>query len=91
LFNTFDFKRLKINEHLEPFKVTYDGYGTKLIEEDFFELLDGIDEKMSRKRVELAIERAERNFNHFDHTNPAREESSTTVFRLVRELLKYVQ
>ena len=91
MFNTFDFKRLKINEHLEPFKVTYDGYGTKLIEEDFFELLDGIDEKMSRKRAELAIDRAERNFNHFDHTNPAREESSTTVFRLVRELLKYVQ
>jgi hypothetical protein len=81
----------KINEHLKPFKVTYDGNGTKLIEEDFFELLDGIDEKTSRKRTELAIDRAERNFNHFDHINPAREESSTTVFRLVRELLKYVE
>jgi hypothetical protein len=80
----------KINEHLKPFKVTYDGNGTKLIEEDFFELLDGIDDKTSRKRAELAIDRAERNYNHFDHTNPAREESSTTVFRLVRELLKYV-
>lgn len=63
----------KINEHLKPFKVTYDGNGTKLIEEDFFELLDGIDDKTSRKRAELAIDRAERNFNHFDHTNPARE------------------
>ena len=81
----------KINEHLKPFKVTYDGNGTKFIEEDFFELLDGIDDKTSRKRAELAIDRAERNYNHFDHTNPAREESSTTVFRLVRELLKYVQ
>jgi len=81
----------KINEHLKPFKVIYDGNGTKLIEEDFFELLDGIDDKTNRKRVELAIDRAERNYNHFDHTNPAREESSTTVFRLVRELLKYVQ
>jgi hypothetical protein len=81
----------KINEHLKPFKVTYDGNGTKLIEEDFFELLDGIDDKTSRKRAELAIDRAERNYNHFDHTNPAREESSTTVFRLVKELLKYVQ
>ena len=81
----------KINEHLKPFKVTYDGNGTKLIEEDFFELLDGIDDKKSRKRTELAIDRAERNYNHLDHTNPAREESSTTVFRLVRELLKYVQ
>lgn len=80
-----------INEHLKPFKVTYDGNGTKLIDEDFFELLDGIDDKTSKKRVELAIDRAERNYNHFDHINPAREESSTTVFRLVRELLKYVE
>ena len=81
----------KINEYLKPFKVTYDGNGTKLIEEDFFELLDGIDDKTSRKRTELAIDRAERNYNQFDHANPAKEESSTTIFRLVRELLKYVQ
>lgn len=81
----------KINEHLKPFNVTFNSNGTKLIEEDFFELLDGIDEKTSRKRAELAIYRAERNYNHFDHTNPAKEESSTTVFKLVRELLKYVQ
>lgn len=81
----------KINEHLKPFKVTYDGNGTKLIEEDFFELLDGIDNKTNRKRTDLAIDRAERNYNHFDHINPAIEESSTTVFRLVRELLKYAE
>ncbi len=81
----------RINEHLKPFKVIYDGNGTKLIEEDFFELLDGIDLKMSKKRVELAIVRAERNYKNLDHTNPAKEESSTTVFRLVRELLKYVE
>lgn len=81
----------KINEHLKPFGVIYDGNGTKLIEEDFFELLDGTDDKTSRKRVELAMVRAERNYNNFNHTNPANEESSTTVFRLVRELLKYVQ
>ena len=81
----------KINEHLKPFNVTYDCNGTKIIEEDFFELLDGIDNITSRKRVELAIYRAERNYNDFDHKNPAREESSTTVFRLVRELMKYVQ
>jgi hypothetical protein len=81
----------KINELLKSFKVVYDGNGTKLIEEDFFELLDGIDDKTKRKRVELAIVRAERNYNNFDHINPAKEESSTTVFRLVSELLKYVQ
>ena len=81
----------RINELLKPFKITYDGKRTKLIEEDFFELLDGIDDITSRKRVELAIARAERNYNLFDHTNPAIEESSTTVFRLARELLKYVE
>jgi hypothetical protein len=80
----------KINELLKPFKVIYDGNGSKLINDDFFELLDGIDSKINRKRVELAIVRAERNYNQFDHINPAIEESSTTVFRLVSELLKYV-
>lgn len=79
----------KINELLKPFNISYDGNGSKLIEEDFFELLDGIDIKTSKKRLDLAIIRAERNYNQFDHINPAKEESSTTVFRLVRELLKY--
>lgn len=81
---------VKINEHLKPFNVTYDGNGTKLIEADFFELLDGVDDKTNMKRVQLALYRAERNYKLFDHINPAKEESSTTMFRLVSELLKYV-
>lgn len=81
----------KINELLKPFKVSYDGHGNKLINEYFFELLDGIDDKTSKRRIELAIDRAERNFSQLDHINPAKEESSTTVFRLVRELSKYMQ
>lgn len=80
----------KINELLKPYKVSYDGKGSKMISENFFELLDGIDSKTKSKRVELAVVRAERNYNQFDHTNPAKEESSTTVFKLVRELLKYL-
>ena len=80
----------KMNALLNPFTITYDGNGNKLITEIFFELLDGLDEKTGKKRVDLAIARAERNYNQFDHLNPAREESSTTVFRLVKELLKYV-
>jgi hypothetical protein len=80
----------KINSLLKPYKVKYDGNGSKIVEEDFFELLDGIDEKTKNKRVDLAITRAERNDKQFDHTNPAREESSTTVFRLVQELLKHL-
>lgn len=80
----------RINNLLKPYKVRYDGNGSKIVEEDFFELLDGIDEKTKSKRVHLAISRAERNDRQFDHNNPAREESSTTVFRLVQELLKYL-
>lgn len=80
----------KINSLLKPYKVKYDGNGSKIVEEDFFELLDGIDEKTKNKRVDLAIARAERNDKQFDHTNPARKESSTTVFKLVLELLKHL-
>lgn len=80
----------KINNLLKLFQVNYNGNGSKIINDDFFELLDGIDSKTNRKRVDLAIVRAERNFEQLDHTNPAKEESSTTVFRLVRELLRYV-
>ena len=72
----------KINKLLKPFSVTYDGKGSKVVTEDFFELLN--------ERVEPAITRAKRNYSLFDHSNPAQEESSTTVFRLVEELLKYV-
>jgi hypothetical protein len=80
----------KLNKLLKPFKVEYDGNGSKVVEEDLFELLEGIDKKTNLRRVDIAIVRAERNYNRFDHTNPAKEESSTTVFRLVKELLEYV-
>jgi hypothetical protein len=80
----------KINKILKPFGVTYEGESTKIITEDFFEVLDGFDKKTNKERKQLAIERAERNYNRFDHSNPANEESSTTVFRLVQELLKYI-
>lgn len=79
----------KINSLLAPFKIKYDGKQSKIVEEDFFEVLDGVDAKTKRKRVDLAIQRAEKIYNQLDHSNPAKEESSTTVFRLVIELLKY--
>jgi len=85
-----DSYNVKINDLLKPFKASYDGNGRKIISDDFFELLDGFDSKTNRKRVELAIVRAERNYEQLDHINPAQEESSTTVFKLVRELMNYV-
>ena len=80
----------KINNLLLPFGATYDGKNCKIIDEDFFELLDGIDSNTGEKRVNLAIARAKRNYKHFDHSSPAKEESSTTVFKLVEKLLKYI-
>jgi len=78
----------KLNNLLEPFNVAYSR--TKKVEEDFFELLDGIDSKTRKKRVELAIHRAKRNIDMFPQdTTPAERESSTTVYKLVEELLKY--
>lgn len=80
----------KINNLLKPYKLTYDGTKSKTISEDIFELLDGVDEKTKKERKILAIERAKRNLNQFGQNNPAKEESTTTVFKLVEELLKYV-
>lgn len=80
----------KINQILKPLGITYNGDSNKIITEEIFEVLDGIDKKTNKERKRLAILRAERNYDLFDHTNPANEESSTTLFRLVEELLKYV-
>ena len=80
----------KINQILKPLGITYNGDSNKIITEEIFEVLDGIDKKTNKERKRLAILRAERNYDLFDHTNPANEESSTTVFRLVEELLKFV-
>lgn len=80
----------KLKTLLKPFMLSYDGEGTKLITEELFEVLDGSDKKIGKDRKQLAISRAKRNYEKFDHTNPANEESSTTVFRLVEELLKYI-
>ena len=48
-----------------------------------------MDEKTTKERKILAINRAKRNYNNFDHKNPASEESSTTVFKLIEEILKF--
>ena len=79
----------KLNLLISSFQIEYDGNGSKIIEEDFYEILDGMDEKTGIPRISLAISRAERNYQLFDHINPAKEESSTTVFLLAKELLKY--
>ena len=80
----------KINKLLKPYNLTYDGTKNKIITKHIFEFLDSIDEKTQKERKIMAIERAKRNLNKFDRTNPAKAESTTTVFRLVEELLRYI-
>jgi hypothetical protein len=80
----------RINRLIAPFRVTYDGNGSKTVSSDFFDLLDGKDAKTGKKRVDLAKQRAKRNLHQHGGHNPAQEESSTTVFRLVEEILKYL-
>lgn len=78
-----------LNQELLPYGVSYDGDGCKVITQEFFNLLFEKDPKTGRKRNELALERAERIYECFDHISPAMEESSTTVFCLMNHLGEY--
>lgn len=77
----------RLNECLLPYSVHYDGQNSKLIGGDFFDLLLATDPRTDKPRIRLAIERAERLYDQYDHSTPATEESSTTVFRLVKVIL----
>ncbi len=78
-----------LNSALQSYSVTYDGDGNKKVSRELFELLSGIEPRTNRKRVELAIDRAKRNYKILDNLDPADRESSTTVFRLVMLLLEH--
>tara|TARA_R110000850_G_scaffold164620_4_gene289638 strand:- start:1642 stop:2265 length:624 start_codon:yes stop_codon:yes gene_type:complete len=77
----------KLNDLLKPFGVSYDGKSSKIITEEIFEILD---EKTEKERVEIATIRAIRNLINHNSTPPALAESTTTVFKLVKELRKYL-
>ncbi len=79
-----------INGALNQLGIEYDSEGTKWISDDLYEHLMAIDDRTGLKRVDTAIRRARKNYKRLDHRSPAEEESSTTVFRLVEELLKYI-
>ncbi|MFK8046621.1 MAG: RloB family protein [Crocinitomicaceae bacterium] len=83
----------KINLYINKLGVHYAYNGDKLINQDFFDLLNVV-VKIDREgneftRKDLAIARAERNQKHLDNINPGKEESSTTVHKLVRVLNEY--
>jgi len=81
----------KLNEFIKPLGAKFDGKGSKSISPAFFQILMGKDEKTGETRLDLAIKRAEKVLAfHGDKPSPSHAESSTTVFLLVRELLKFV-
>jgi hypothetical protein len=77
----------KINDYLRPFGIVFDD-NSKIITEEIFSILEGIDQQTGISRTRLALQRAERIYDRLDHNSPAKEESSTTVFKLVDEILK---
>jgi len=79
-----------INEHIEEYGCEYDGNGSKIITQDFFDLLCSKDPQTDQSRTSLAVARAKRNYNNLQHVSPATEESSTTVFRLVEVILRHL-
>jgi len=79
----------KLNKFLSPLGAEYDSKRTKIVKEQLFEILDSEDPQTGKIRIHQAIIRAKKIFDNFDHVSPAKEESSTTVFMLVEELLKY--
>ncbi len=80
----------KLNDLLKPFGVKYDGQDSKIVTEEIFEILEGIDENTNQERVKIAIKRAKRNLKYHNDVSPALAESSTTVFKLVEELRKHL-
>ncbi len=78
-----------INRAIGPLSAEYDGNGCKKISPKFFNLLFSIDPQTNTSRHELAIERAKKIYEHYDHHSPAVEESSTKVFKLLEHLLEF--
>jgi hypothetical protein len=80
----------KINSYLNQFNIIYDE--SKIISQAFFDKLETIvytDRKGNTySRIQMACKRAEKIYDKLDHKNPGKEESSTTVFKLVNELLE---
>jgi hypothetical protein len=79
-----------INDFINPMGAHYDGDGNKLITKEFFRILDSIDPKTSKPRIELAINRAKKIDQYLLHHSPANEESSTTVYKLIETILNYI-
>lgn len=80
----------KLNAYINPLGAAFEGDGNKIVSAKLFELLEQKPEGSELSRRQIAIRRARRNYEKFDHSSPATEESSTKVFLLVEEILKFL-
>ena len=79
----------RLNALINPLGASFDGNGCKLVTKELFDLLEGIDLATGKPRKELAICRAKRIYDQYDHSNPSQEESSTTIFELILKLINF--
>ncbi|TAG00530.1 MAG: RloB domain-containing protein [Cytophagia bacterium] len=84
----------EINKYINLSDDKYEN--NKKISKEMFIRLQEIDENTQKTRQNLAIQRAKRIMKYWEeidieHSNPAKEESSTTVYQLVEELLSYAR
>lgn len=85
----------KLNDHLKDFRISYDKNSKKVLPE-FFEVMLSLTgsqlEESNRPETlqDLAIKRAERILAYHSGETPANSESSTTVYKLVEELNRYL-
>ncbi|MGB4407376.1 MAG: RloB family protein [Sphaerochaeta sp.] len=78
-----------LNHELRLYGVSYDGNGCKIITSDIFNLMFSKDPQTGKYRNDIAVERAEKIYKRLDHFSPATEESSTTVFMLMKHLMEF--
>lgn len=79
-----------INKLLTLSSVTYNGKTNKLISKELFDFLLATDKNYHKRRIDLAISRAKKIIKQKEGLTPAKQESSTTVYKLVEEILKYI-
>jgi hypothetical protein len=81
----------KINDYLKEHNLEYNK-DVKIITSEIFEVLQEIDVKTGKVRQDLAVERAKKIYKEFgkidpNHSNPAKEQSSTTVFKMIERFI----
>jgi hypothetical protein len=79
----------KLNEHLKGTGISYEGKRSKMVTDTLFEYFEAIDSQSGKPRVQLAIERSERNEKRHQHKQPAQAESCTLVHHLVKKIRQF--